>query len=145
MLTVAVPDYVDSSTGAPRIPAVHPGTLDQTTGLLSGTVDYNYANTCGTKVSYFPTNSIASTPYTYSANGQYLIRQVGSTQTVISMDCASLQINFTDQTTSVLLSVSFAPRFNFANQAADRTGATIYNTVTFRSTPRTNTGCLTCP
>lgn len=146
MLTLSVPDYVDSSTNNPRIPAVHPGTLDQTTGLMSGTVDYNYASTCGTKVSYFPANAPTSgSTYTYAANGQYLIRQVGSTQTVISLDCTSLQINFTDQTTSVLVSVSFAPRFNFANQAADRTGSTVYATVMFRSTPRTNTGCLTCP
>src|SRR4029077_7894742 len=60
MLTLAVPDYVDSSTNSPRIPVLHPGTLDPTTGLLSGYVDYNYDNTCGTKVSYFPANAPTS-------------------------------------------------------------------------------------
>jgi type II secretory pathway component PulJ len=148
MLTLIVPDYIDSSTGTPRLPVVHPGTLNQSTGLLSGTADYNYANTCATKVSYFPANAPTppSTTYTYTSNGQYLIRQVGNTQTVISLDCTNLQISFTDQSTSVLVSLSFAPRFNFSGQANDRTGSTAYTTTVFRSTPRTPTStCLTCP
>ena len=148
-LTMTVPDYIDSSTGQSRIPTVHPGILDYTTGLMTGYVDYNYANTCGTKVSYFPANAptAPSTTYSYAANGQYLIRQVGSTQTVISLDCTSLQIGFTDQTSSVLVSLSFAPRFNFSNQSTDRTGSTAYTTAVFRSNPRSTplTPCLTCP
>jgi type II secretory pathway component PulJ len=147
MLTLMVPDYIDSSTNQPRMPAVHPGTLNQSTGLLSGSIDYNYASTCGTKVSYFPANAptAPSTTYTYTSNGQYLIRQVGNTQTVISLDCTNLQINFTDQTTSVLMSISFAPRFNFDNQSTDRTGTTVYMTAVFRNNPRASSGCLTCP
>jgi type II secretory pathway component PulJ len=150
MLTLMVPDYIDSSTGNARLPVVHAGALDQTTGLLTGTVDYNYANPCGTKVSYFPANkpTAPSTTYTYTSNGQYLIRQVGSTQTVISLDCTNLQIGFTDQTTSVLVSLSFAPRFNFSNQTNDRAGTTAYTTTVFRSNPRATPSpvpCLTCP
>jgi type II secretory pathway component PulJ len=149
MLTLMVPDYIDSTTGQARLPVVHPGTLNQATGLMSGYADYNYANTCGTKVSYFPANrpTAPSTTYTYSANGQYLIRQVGNTQTVISLDCRDLQIGFTDQATSVLASLSYAPRFNFSNQATDRTGSTAYTTTVFRSNPRPapSTPCLTCP
>lgn len=148
MLTLIVPDYIDSTTGNPRLPVVHPGTLNQATGLMQGWADYNYANTCATKVSYFPANAPTSpsTTYTYTANGQYLIRQVGATQSVISLDCTNLQINFTDQTTSVLISLSFAPRFNFSGQANDRTGTTAYTTTVFRTTPRTPTStCLTCP
>jgi type II secretory pathway component PulJ len=150
MLTLIVPDYVDYSASPPqpRLPVVHPGTLNQSTGLLSGTVDYNYANTCAIKVSYFPANAPTSpsTTYTYTANGQYLIRQVGNTQTVISKDCTSLQVGFTDQTTAVQVSVTFSPRFNFSDQTNDRTGSTTYTTTVFRSTPRTPTStCLTCP
>jgi hypothetical protein len=149
MLTLMVPDYVDSTTGQPRVPVVHPGSVDQSTGLLSGTVDYNYADACGTKVSYFPANppTAPSTTYTYTSNGQYLIRQIGNTQTVISLDCASLQIGFTDQGSSVSVSLSFAPRFNFGNQTNDRTGSTAYATTVFRSNPRPTPSppCLTCP
>ena len=149
MLTLMVPDYIDSSTNQGRVPQVHPGLLNQTTGLMTGYVDYNYANTCGTKISYFPANAPTppSTTYTYTAHGQYLIRQVGSTQTVISLDCSSLQINFTDQTTSVLVSVSFAPRYNFADVPVDRAGATAYSTAVFRTNPRSipSPPCLTCP
>lgn len=148
VLTLMAPDYIDN-TGNPRLPVVHPGTLNQSTGLMQGWIDYNYANTCGIKVSYFPANAptAPSTTYTYTANGQYLIRQVGNTQAVISLDCTSLQISFTDQSTSVLVSMSFAPRFNFSNQATDRTGTTAYTTSVFRSNPRSipTPPCLTCP
>ena len=151
MLTIMVPDYIDPNTNQPRTPTVHPGTLNQATGLLNGSVDYNYSsNPCGTKVSYFPANSptSGSTTYTYSANGQYLIRQVGNTQTVISLDCTTLQIGFTDQTTSVQVSISFAPRFNFDSQTNDRTGTAVYATAAFRNNGRSTpspTPCLTCP
>jgi Tfp pilus assembly protein PilW len=147
MVTLMVPDYLDSNNNA-RLPVVHPGTLNQSTGLMQGWIDYNYANTCGTKVSYFPANAptAPSTTYTYTANGQYLIRQVGNAQTVISLDCTNLQISFTDQATSVLVSLSYAPRFNFSGQANDRTGSTAYTTTVFRTTPRTPVStCLTCP
>ena len=125
MLTVMVPDYIDSNTNLPRMPTLHPGTLNQATGLLNGSVDYNYgSNPCGTKVSYFPANlpTSPSTTYSYSSNGQYLIREVSNTQTVISLDCTNLQIGFTDLATSVRVSISFAPRFNFDSQTNDRTG-----------------------
>lgn len=142
MLTLMVPDYVDSANpNNLRIPTVVPGT--------PSVANYNN-NSCGVKVSYFPANAPTppSTTYTYQANGQYLIRQAGNTQTVISLDCTNLQIGFTDQTTSVLVSINFAPRFNFSNSATERSGTTLYATTTFRTNPRaapSGTPCLTCP
>jgi hypothetical protein len=125
--------------GNPVIPRV-------TAGSPTGKADYA---TSPTTVKYFPANAPTSpsTTYTYQANGAYLIRQVGpdggvgTTQTVISLDCTSLQINFTllpsaAAPTSVQASISFAPRFNFSNAANDRTGTTIYATTTFRNTLR---------
>jgi Tfp pilus assembly protein PilW len=129
-LTVTVPAYLDPNTGAAVIPRVQSGA-----STSKGTVDYG--NSPST-VTYFPANAPISpaTTYTYQANGQYLIRQVGATQTVISLDCKSLQINVTDNTTSVEAWVSFAPRFNFSNATSDRDGTKVYATTTFRNTRR---------
>jgi type II secretory pathway component PulJ len=133
MLTLTVPSYLDQN-GNPVIAHV-------TAGSPTGTANYG-----STTVKYFPANAPIppSTTYTYQANGAYLIRQVGpdggvgTTQTVISLDCTSLQINFTlspsaATPTSVQASISFAPRFNFSNSANDRTGTTMYATATFRN------------
>ena len=131
-LTVTVPPYLDPNTGAPVIPSVKAGASGS-----KGTVDYGDPISPST-VTYFPANAPISpaTTYTYQANGQYLIRQVGASQTVISLDCKSLQINVADNTTSVEAWVSFAPRFNFSNAASDRDGTKVYATTTFRNTRR---------
>lgn len=132
-LTLTVPPYLDPNTGNPVIPRVIAGAANS-----PGTVDYGDPSAPST-VTYFPANPLPplATSYTFQANGQYLIRQVGTTQTVISLDCTSLQINVTDNVTSVSVSISYAPRFNFSNFANARTGTAIYATTTFRN-PRRN-------
>ncbi len=131
-LTLTVPPYLDANTGVPVIPTVAAGV-----STSKGTVDYGDAGSPST-VKYFPANApiSPSTTYTYQANGQYLIRQVGATQTVISLDCKSLQINFTDKGTSVGTWVSFAPRFNFSNQTSARDGTKVFVTTTLRNPRR---------
>lgn len=135
-LTVTVPDYVDSATGKPRVPGIQPGISSY--GLPRGIVDYG----SGVTVKYFPANAPVSpsTTYVYQSNGPFLIREVTNagvtTQTVISLDCTTLQINLTDKTTTVLASVSFAPRFNFQNLTSERDGTIIYATATLRNTRR---------
>jgi prepilin-type N-terminal cleavage/methylation domain-containing protein len=131
-LTLTVPPYLDPNTDVPVIPSVKPGG-----GSGNGTVDYGDSSS-PTTVTYFPANAPTppSTTYTYHANGEYLIRQVGAKQTVISLDCKSLQINFTDNTTSVGTWVSFAPRFNFSNQTSARDGTKVYAITTLRNTRR---------
>ena len=131
-LTLTMPAYLDQNTGNPVIPTVSAGASSS-----SGVVDYGDPASPLT-VTYFPANPLTSpaTTYTYQSNGQYLIRQVGATQTVISLDCPSLQINVADNTTSVSTSISFAPRFNFSNQANARAGSLVYGTTTFRNTRR---------
>lgn len=135
MLTLTMPDYFDSSTGQPRIPTINPGT--PVNGVPNGTVDYGASNAPSTVI-YFPANAPTppSTTYALSAYGQYIIRQVGNTQTVISLDCTNLQLNFTDQTSSVKSSISYGPRYNFANQANSRSGTAVSCTTTLRNTRR---------
>jgi hypothetical protein len=123
-LTLTIPAYLDPNTGLPVIPTV-----------TSSQVNYGSAASPVT-VTYFPAN--ASTPYTYQTGGTYLIRQVclndttcapgasgaGVTQTVISLDCTNLQINFTDLSSSTQVSIqtniTYAPRFNFDSAASTR-------------------------
>ena len=130
-LTLTVPDYLDPGTKQPRVPTINPGT--PTNGIPNGTVDYGDASTPIT-VSYFPANGPA--PYSYQANGRYLIRQQGAVQTVISRDCTDLQIAFTDQTESVLTAITFAPRFNFRLSANSRTSTAVYATPLLRNNRR---------
>ena len=141
-LTLTIPPYLDSSTGNPVIPRVTAN---------SDIVDYGDASSPLT-VTYFPANAPTSpsTTYTYQANGQYLIRQVGATQTVISLDCTSLQIAFADQAAPspapspvralIQASISFAPRFNFQDHSSsndpERTGTMISATTTSRNPRR---------
>jgi hypothetical protein len=137
-LTLTIPPYLNSDTGQPVIPTV----IGTATGA---TVDYGSAAS-PTTVTYFPANvpTPPSTTYTYQANGAYIIRQVGNTQTVISRDCTSLQMRFTDgknllppNPAIVQASINYAPRYNFSNQSGARTGTTVYATSTFRN-PRRN-------
>lgn len=119
-LTVTIPAYLDPTTGLPVIP-----------GITSSQVNYGSA---ASTVTYFPSNGPAT--YTYQTGGRYLIRQVclngvacapgasgtGITQTVISLDCRNLQINFTAPSANpdpypnqvnVQTKITYAPRFNF--------------------------------
>ena len=111
-LTLTVPNYLDPSTGQPRLPTITPKM--KSNGAPNGTVDYGDPSAPVT-ITYFLANGPA--PYSFQSNGQYLIRQKGTVQTVISRDCTNLQITFTDQTTSVLTSISFTPRFTFQPSA----------------------------
>jgi prepilin-type N-terminal cleavage/methylation domain-containing protein len=115
-LTLTVPSYLDSTTGLPVIPTIVPS--KDTNGTPNGTVDYGTAAT----ITYFPSNGPA--PYSYDANGRYLIRQVGVVQTAISRDCTNLQISFTDQTTSVLTSITYQPHYTFNSLADPRSTTT---------------------
>ena len=135
MLTLTMPDYLDSSTGQPRIPTITPGT--SSSGVPNGTVDYGVPSAPVTVI-YFPANAPTppSTTYALSANGPYIIRQVGNTQTVISRDSTNLQLNFTDQTTSLKTSVSYAPRYQLSSQANTRTGTAVSCTATLRNARR---------
>lgn len=135
MLTLTVPDYLDSSTGQPRIPAITPSTSSN--GTPNGTVDYGTPSTPVT-VAYFPANAptAPSTTYTLSAYGPYIIRQVGNTQTVISRDSTSLQLNFTDQVSSVKISISYAPRYSLSSQSNTRASTTVSCTTTLRNVRR---------
>src|SRR6476659_9476086 len=75
-LTLTVPNYIDSSTGQPRLPTIKPG--KKSNGMPNGTVDYGDPAAPVT-VSYFLANGPA--PYSFQANGRYLIRQQGTVQT----------------------------------------------------------------
>lgn len=132
-LTLTLTDYIDPATKAPRMPSVKPGIAKY--GLPKGVVDYG---TVPITVSYFPAAAPASagSPYVFQANGPFMVRQEGATQMVIARDSTSLRVNFTDQVSSILASVSFAPRFNFRNDAADRNGTILYATATLRNTRR---------
>lgn len=138
-LNLTTPDYIDPSTGLPRLPTIKPG--GSTYGLPQGVVDYG-SSASPISVSYFPAAAPTppSTTYVFQANGPYWIRQVtntqGTTQTVISRDCTSLQISFTDQTSAVTSSISYAPRYNFMQQANSRTGSMLYVNTTLRNTRR---------
>lgn len=120
MLTVTVPDYINTSTGQPRLPTIKPGR--KSNGMPNGTVDYGDPATPVT-VSYFLANGPA--PFSFQTNGRYLIRQQGTVQTVISRDCSNLQVSFTDHTESVLTAISFAPRFTFQSSANSRSSTTV--------------------
>lgn len=137
-LTLTTPDFIDSS-GNPRLPTIKPGSSNY--GLPQGVVDYG-SSASPVTVTYFPAAAPTppSTTYVFQANGPYWIRQVanttGTTQTVISRDCTSLQISFTDQTSAVTTSISYAPRYNFQNQANSRLGTMLYVTTTLRNIRR---------
>lgn len=135
-LTLTVPNYVDQATGQARIPRVLPGP-PTSSGLPTGVVDYGDPAAPLT-VTYFPANAPTppSATYVYASNGSFLIRQQGNTQTVISLDCTSLQISLTDQGSSVLTSISFSPRFNFRDLTNARIGTTVFATSTLRNVRR---------
>ena len=135
VLTLTVPDYIDSSTGLPRIPTIIPKM--SSSGMPNGTVDYGSAAAPIT-VSYFTANApiAPATTYTFETNGSYVIRQQGNVQSIISRDCTSLQLGFIDQTTSIRASISFQPRFNFLNRANSRNSTATYATPSLRNNRR---------
>lgn len=130
-LTLTVPDYLDPSTGQPRLPAIKPS--KKSNGAPNGTVDYGDPNAPIT-VTYFLADGPA--PYSFQANGRYLIRQQNAVQTVISRDCTDLGMAFTDQTTSVLTSISYAPRFTYQSSAIARSNSIVCATPVLRNNRR---------
>lgn len=147
-LTVTIPAYLDPITGLPVIPTITSS---------SSQVDYGSAAS-PVAVTYFPANAPGS-PYTYHTAGTYLIRQVclnntvcapgasgvGVTQTVISLDCKNLQINFTDLSTTTQVSIrtkiTYAPRFNFDAATSTRVtnaraGTALYATAVSKNPKR---------
>jgi len=123
-LTLTIPAYLDPNTGLPVIPTI-----------TNSQVNYGSAASPVT-VTYFPSNGPST--YGYQTGGIYLIRQVclsdtvcapgasgaGVTQTVISLDCTNLQINFTDLSSStqvqIQTKITYAPRFNFDTASSTR-------------------------
>lgn len=134
-LALTVPDYVDPATNQPRMPSVRPDVAKF--GMPKGVVNYGNA-TAPIAVSYFPASALVSpaTQYVFQADGPLMIRQEGTRQMVISRDCTSLQVRFSDAIGTVGASVSFAPRFNFQNKTSDREGNTLYTTATLRNVRR---------
>lgn len=146
-LTVTIPAYLDPNTGLPVIPTIASG---------SGQVNYG-SSAAPVTVTYFPSNGPAT--YTYQTGGKYLIRQVclnnttcspgasgaGVTQTVVSLDCTNLQINFTDLSSSTQVSIqtkiTYAPRFNFDLASSTRVtnaraGTALYATAVSKNPKR---------
>lgn len=144
-LTLTIPAYLDPNTGLPVIPTI-----------TSGQVNYGSAAAPVT-VTYFPSNGPAT--YSYQTGGKYLIRQVclnnttcspgssgaGVTQTVISLDCTNLQINFTDLSSStqvqIQTKITYAPRFNFDSASSTRVtnaraGTALYATAVSKNPKR---------
>ena len=132
-LTLTTPDYIDTSTNLPRIPSITPATYNTTT-IPKGVVDYGNPG-APLSITYFPTNNTVA-PYSYAANGAWIVRQVGTVQTVISLDSTSLQLSFVDNTNSVTATISYLPQYTRQNTANARSSTLVSATTVFRNNRR---------
>lgn len=106
-LTITIPDYYDS-TGQPRNPT-----------LSMGRVYYN-SPTASVTVRYL------------QQNGQ-VIRQEGTTSTVIADGVQNFQMNFVNNGQVVETNISFTPTFQQNHRQGDRAGTTVYSRTLLRN------------
>lgn len=108
-INMTIPDYYDSSTGAPRTPQIR-----------SGYAEYGSS----TQV------------IRYYKSGSTLVRRVNGVESIIANDVADFQLTFPPQTNQqvVNISVTFVPKFRLSSsQDALRAGTTASASILLRN------------